>query len=178
MMYGLLHPQAGFFVIEDEKSGKILAQGESWERDPDTLVFDNLEFADDRKVGQFAPILAKWADAVDYSNIYTGIGFNQLTEDNAQKIRREEGIRPPADQEIPYPYTDAKNSVGVIKENNIVEPFFADAYTKKEEKSLVAQKSERSASLSSLDDILGNAENKQNGRNNFSKHEREDDISL
>lgn len=178
MMYGLLHPQAGFFVIEDEKSGKILAQGESWERDPDTLVFDNLEFADDRQVGQFAPILAKWADTVGYSNVYTGIGFNQLTEDNAQKIRREKGIVPPSDPEVPYPYTDARNSVGVIKENNVVEPFFADAYKDKEGKSLVSEKPEKPASLPSLDDILGNAEEKQSGRNTLSERNKEDDLSL
>ena len=30
MMYGLMNPNAGFFVIEDKVSGKILAQAETW----------------------------------------------------------------------------------------------------------------------------------------------------
>ena len=29
MMYGLMNPNAGFFVIEDKETGKILAQAET-----------------------------------------------------------------------------------------------------------------------------------------------------
>ena len=31
MLYGLINPNAGFFVIEDKATGKILAQAETWE---------------------------------------------------------------------------------------------------------------------------------------------------
>lgn len=35
MMYGLANPDAGFFVIEDKETGKILAQAETWECAPE-----------------------------------------------------------------------------------------------------------------------------------------------
>lgn len=63
MIYGLANPDAGFFVIEDKTSGKILAQAEAWQTaDGGKLVFDNIEFADDRQIDQFAPVLAKWCE--------------------------------------------------------------------------------------------------------------------
>lgn len=46
-------------MIEDKTSGKILAQAETWQAvDSQMLVFDNIEFADDRQISQFAPVLA------------------------------------------------------------------------------------------------------------------------
>lgn len=60
----------------------------------DMLVFDNIEFADNRDVEQFAPILAKWCEAAPYENIVMGNGYNDL---NSNKIRKIEGIEPPID---------------------------------------------------------------------------------
>lgn len=58
------------------------------------LVFDNIEFADDRNIKQFAPILAKWCEAAPYNTIVMGNGYNNLS---SGKIRKIEGIEPPID---------------------------------------------------------------------------------
>ncbi len=93
MMYGLVNPDAGFFVIEDKRSGKILAQAETWQTaDGEKLVFDNIEFADDRKVNQFAPVLAKWCEKSPYPDILMGNGYNEMINDS---IRQFEGMTPP-----------------------------------------------------------------------------------
>lgn len=69
-------PFAACVVIERE--GKILAQGFVWtDEAQDTLVFDNVEFADDRKVSQFTSIFAAWAKEMPYKNIHVGTGYNQ-----------------------------------------------------------------------------------------------------
>lgn len=93
MMYGLVNPDAGFFVIEDKRSGKILAQAETWQTaDGEKLVFDNIEFADDRKVNQFAPVLAKWCEKSPYPDILMGNGYNEMINDS---IHQFEGMTPP-----------------------------------------------------------------------------------
>ena len=184
MMYGLVNPNAGFWVIEDRESGKILAQAECWETqaeptalnlnqskdltqklydagilgrpvystsEPDLskidnskdlaaylcsfgmnekkvsdinaalsqmdpfvilvkdnyqfvkkdvnirLVFDNIEFADDRQIDQFAPIIAKWCEASPYQNILMGNGYNQMVN---SEIRRTDGVEPPVCDEV------------------------------------------------------------------------------
>ena len=220
MMYGLANPNAGFFVIEDKETGKILAQAEAWEckdsrvslgdeknaleaaryfsdylegytddaglaleelefdswedgeghtlygyecdqdvvavvsdslgvevRDPEEiicqiaqsdsyvreefeqmlaeykakingkrvclgdkglchtddtdsnkmLVFDNIEYANDRNISQFAPILAKWCKEAPYSKILMGDGYNKMQN---QEIRHTIGIEPPLTGDI------------------------------------------------------------------------------
>ena len=93
MMYGLANPDAGFFVIEDKASGKILAQAETWQTaDGGKLVFDNIEFADDRQIDQFAPVLAKWCEESPYPDILMGNGYNEMVNDS---IRQSEGMVPP-----------------------------------------------------------------------------------
>lgn len=72
-------PFASAVVIE--KNGKILAQGFVWtEEATDTLVFDNVEFANDnddpKKVKMFTNIFAAWCEAMPYKNIHVGIGCN------------------------------------------------------------------------------------------------------
>ncbi|WP_373245506.1 leucine-rich repeat domain-containing protein [Lacrimispora indolis] len=100
MMYGLANPNAGFFVIEDKETGKILAQAETWEYEPEqrvddkTLVFDNIEFANDRQIDQFAPILGRWCEASAYHNIIMGDGYNAM--DNG-KINHTDAVEPPVD---------------------------------------------------------------------------------
>lgn len=69
-------PFAGVVVIE--RDGDILAQGFVWTDEvQDTLVFDNVEFADDRKVQQFSDLFAAWSNAMPYQNIHVGVGYNQ-----------------------------------------------------------------------------------------------------
>lgn len=68
-------PFAGCVIIE--RDGVVLAQGFVWTDEvQDTLVFDNVEFADDRKVGQFNSIFAAWCQAMPYRNIHIGVGCN------------------------------------------------------------------------------------------------------
>lgn len=68
-------PFASTVVIE--RDGKILAQGFVWtDEAQDILVFDNIEFAEDRQVAQFSDIIAAWAKAMPYKNIHVGTGYN------------------------------------------------------------------------------------------------------
>ena len=72
-------PFASAVVIE--KNGRILAQGFVWtDEATDTLVFDNVEFANDnddaKKVKIFSNIFAAWCEAMPYSNIHVGVGCN------------------------------------------------------------------------------------------------------
>ena len=150
MMYGLANPDAGFFVIEDKKSGKILAQAETWQTaDGEKLVFDNIEFVDDRQISQFAPVIAKWCEESPYPDILMGNGYNEMVNNS---IRTSDGITPPMTDELQKifdgreddkdydddydydendedgPYTDADESCSVLKSNDVVEPYFQDAY--------------------------------------------------
>ena len=79
MMYGLIHPEAGFWVIEDDK-GKVLAQAEIWEphNDHDTIVFDNIEFADDRDISTVMDTLVKWCEGSKYENVIMGTRYTNI----------------------------------------------------------------------------------------------------
>ena len=83
MMHGFLHPNAGFWVIED-KDGRLKAQAEIWETRRKTLMFDNIEFAntdDDHltdRAEQLRGVIAAWAMESGYKNIIMGCGFNEL----------------------------------------------------------------------------------------------------
>ena len=69
-------PFAGAVVIE--RNGKVLAQGFIWTDEAlDTLVFDNVEFANDGDVAKFKDLFAEWAKAMPYENIHVGTGYNQ-----------------------------------------------------------------------------------------------------
>ena len=77
MMHGLINEKAGFFVIENKNSGKIVAQAESWEtEDGSTLVFDNIEFANDADIDNYKDVLGKWVLESSYKNIIMGCGYN------------------------------------------------------------------------------------------------------
>ena len=83
MMHGFLNPDAGFWVIED-KDGKVKAQAEIWKADRDTLVFDNIEFANtdnghqSERIERFRDVIAAWATESGYKNIIMGCGYNEL----------------------------------------------------------------------------------------------------
>ena len=61
------------------------------------LVFDNIEFADDRQIEQFAPIIGKWCEKCDYDNVLMGNGYNEMSNN---KIKIVDGIKPPECDEI------------------------------------------------------------------------------
>lgn len=89
MMYGLTHPEAGFWVITNKTNGKIVAQAEVWELNPDTLVFDNIEFAhnnlqtaSDVKITDYKEIIGLWCANSKYNNIIMGMGYNEMAETN------------------------------------------------------------------------------------------------
>lgn len=69
--------------VKDGKwvSGDPLAQAFTWTHEASsTLVFDNMEFADDRKVSQFSDLIATYAEAMPYLNMHVGVGYNQGME--------------------------------------------------------------------------------------------------
>ncbi len=82
MMHGLLNPKAGFFIIEDKNSKEIKAQAEIWEDDENTLVFDNIEFANDADISLYTHILSKWLQNTEYKNVVMGLGYNTLGDRN------------------------------------------------------------------------------------------------
>lgn len=81
MMHGLLNPKAGFFIIEDKNSKEIKAQAEVWEDNENTLVFDNIEFANDADISLYIHILSKWLQNTEYNNVVMGLGYNTLGYD-------------------------------------------------------------------------------------------------
>ena len=85
MMHGLINPNAGFWVIEDEK-GQVIAQAEIWEKDKDTIIFDNIEFANDRELKDIQKVLTSWVESSPYKNVIMGCGYNELSRSiNLQK---------------------------------------------------------------------------------------------
>ena len=154
MMYGLANPDAGFFVIEDKDTGKIMAQAEVWERTTKSgnkqLVFDNIEFADDRQIDQFAPVLAKWCENAPYDKILMGNGYNEMEN---SELRHHKGVEPPMTDELydlfdgDEPYTDADEDCSILKAKGEVEPYLAKAYDRymedhQEEHSLFSEPTE------------------------------------
>ncbi len=89
MMHGLINPNAGFWVIEDEK-GQVIAQAEIWEKDKDTIIFDNIEFANDRELKDIQKVLTSWVESSPYKNVIMGCGYNELSSSiNLQKCEAQ-----------------------------------------------------------------------------------------
>lgn len=80
MMHGLLNPKAGFWCMTDERTGRIVAQAEVWEKenDSDSLVFDNIEFANDAEINLYRKAIGAWLQATPYKNVYMGCGYNDM----------------------------------------------------------------------------------------------------
>ena len=77
MMEGLVNPDSGFLVFE--KKGQIIGQAWVWlSEDKETLVLDNIEFANDREVKVVKDSLAAWCEAAPYPNIQMGMGYNSI----------------------------------------------------------------------------------------------------
>ncbi len=94
MMYGLINDHAGFWVLEDIKSGKIYAQAESWEYDSDTLVFDNIEFANDAEIDQYREPIAKYLLNSPYKTVIMGCGYNNLSYEAGDALEAAPDVVP------------------------------------------------------------------------------------
>ena len=92
MMHGLLNPKAGFWIIEDKQSGQIKAQAEVWEENENTLVFDNIEFANDADIALYKGIINEWLSETSYQNCKMGAGYNSLR--NRGSFRSCGGVMP------------------------------------------------------------------------------------
>jgi hypothetical protein len=89
MMHGLINPKAGFWVIENKETGKIYAQAEIWELDENTIVFDNIEFADGRTIynDDIREMIALWMYGTKYQNVIMGTVNNlDLTYEMFDKV--------------------------------------------------------------------------------------------
>lgn len=158
MMHGLLNPKAGFWAMTDERTGRVVAQAEIWEKEGDsnTLVFDNIEFANDAEISLYKSAIAKWLQESPYQNIYMGTGYNEIyyngnfrqtvaltpsvTPYEVYVISHENGSEAPVfDSEeaaakaleegrvtyFDYVYCDSERNTVIMKENGVLEPYFA-----------------------------------------------------
>lgn len=82
MMHGLLNPKAGFWALTNINSGKVLAQAEVWEENEDTLVFDNIEFANDADIDLYRETIGLWLERTPYRNVKMGLGYNEMDCEN------------------------------------------------------------------------------------------------
>ncbi len=94
MMYGLTNSHAGFWVLENKNTGKIYAQAEAWEWDEDTLVLDNIEFANDAEIGQYKEAIGEYILNSPYKNILMGCGYNGLSSEARGQLRRAPDVTP------------------------------------------------------------------------------------
>lgn len=97
MMHGLINPKAGFLAIEEKSTGKIKAQAEIWEENDNSLVFDNIEFANDADIALYKDILSKWLKASEYQDVKMGVGYNALKYEG--NFRSAGAVKPSV---IPY----------------------------------------------------------------------------
>ena len=85
MLHGLLNPKAGFWGVFDKDTEKLRCQAEIWEFDEDTLVFDNIEFADDTELSRYQEIIGEWLVSSPYKNICMGLGWNSMADSSFQR---------------------------------------------------------------------------------------------
>lgn len=75
---GLINPYSGFVVFE--RNEQVIAQAWVWlTADKQTLVLDNIEFANNREISQFVKPLREWVKQSPYKNIQMGLGYNEIT---------------------------------------------------------------------------------------------------
>ena len=116
MIYGLMSPTAGFWVIEDQAKGKVKAQAEVWlSEDKQTFVFDNIEFANDREVGDFEEVIKSWVRECPYPNVVLGMGYTEISlpcpECQAPSQPPVEGLK--------HVYTDTHRCVQLKKDGEL-----------------------------------------------------------
>lgn len=92
MMFGLVADNAGFLIIEDARDGHIVAQAEVWEKDEYTLVFDNIEFANDAKIESYRAVLGKWLEECEYPNVYCGLEYQAPIQRYSHYFKFNDGV--------------------------------------------------------------------------------------
>lgn len=80
MMHGLINPKAGFWILTNKNTDKVLAQAEVWEEDDNTLVFDNIEFTNDADISLYKSAIGKWLSESSYPTIKMGTGWNEMDD--------------------------------------------------------------------------------------------------
>ena len=107
------------------KKGTVIAQGFVWvDNEKDTLVFDNVEFANyktvsfDNRIKEFTDLFAEWAKAMPYSNVHIGTGCLAASMAGwGQQIKQEEFAKMPTTMEGGHCYSDYHSSARTIKRN-------------------------------------------------------------
>lgn len=95
-------------------SGSCVAQAFTWvDNDKDVIVFDNMEFANDRQVSQFSDLIGVWAAKMPYKNMHVGTGFNQGMNGWGKAIHAEEMGKLPGRCD----YSDYHSNARVLKRN-------------------------------------------------------------
>ena len=105
------------------KKGVVVAQGFVWtDEAKDTLVFDNVEFANyknenfDNRTKFFTDIFAEWAKAMPYKNIHIGTGYLAgVMAGWGQQIRSEEFATIPSTTKALACYSDYHQNARTIK---------------------------------------------------------------
>ena len=114
MMHGLLNPRAGFWALEDKHSGKIKAQAEIWELNENTLVFDNIETANDADLHLYMTTLREWCKFSDYPNIIMGSGYNALSSCQLNAFKQLGPVEPPVTAYELYVMSYEENGLGKV----------------------------------------------------------------
>lgn len=116
MMYGLMCPTAGFWVIEDSK-GVVKAQAEVWlTENKSTFVFDNIEFANDMEVSDYEDIIKDWAKSCSYPNVVLGMGYTQI---NLPCPKCDQPDQPMCGELGEDPYTDTHSCICLKKDGEL-----------------------------------------------------------
>lgn len=95
MMHGLINPKAGFWVLTNKNNHKVLAQAEVWEENENTLVFDNIEFANDADIDLYKKAIGKWLEESEYSTVKMGVGYNEMLLNHLDEFTEVEPVTPP-----------------------------------------------------------------------------------
>lgn len=75
-------------VVVIERGDRVIAQGFVFTDEAlSTLVFDNVEFDNDREVSTFNDLFAAFAAAMPYKNVHIGVGYNQGMAGWGKKVK-------------------------------------------------------------------------------------------
>lgn len=114
-------PYAGAVVIE--KAGKVIAQGFVWtDESKDTIVFDNVEFNNDRDVYLFNNIFSAWAKECPYENVHVGTSYNEGMQGWGASVPTTKLVNMPKVLSSDYVYSDyvGHSNARTIKKNGRV----------------------------------------------------------
>ena len=91
----------GGFWKAETLDGYILAQGALW-LDNGKLIFDNIEFSNNRQPESIREILRLWLQKCDYDTVLMGTGYTEVHFGTVYSAKQV-GLN------LPYCYTDAED---------------------------------------------------------------------